>query len=227
VIAMSDRKPIFFTSDLHIGHANSIVFDQRPFKDTDHMHEVLIKNFNNLVPENGCTYFLGDIGLASSETAKKVIGRLNGTKVLILGNHDKGSNAMYGIGFDVVINTASMIIAQEKVTLSHCPLLGVFREKTESMKNAQSKENWHGENRHGAYTVKDEGQFHLHGHIHSGPANGKKRIDGKQMDVGVPANQYRPVTLSQVESWINTYKKNKIDFNKSLDEYVNGEDYGD
>jgi calcineurin-like phosphoesterase family protein len=46
--SMKERKSIFFTSDLHIGHLNSIKFDQRPFRDLDHMHEVLINNYNLL-----------------------------------------------------------------------------------------------------------------------------------------------------------------------------------
>jgi calcineurin-like phosphoesterase family protein len=199
---MSDRKPTFFTSDWHIGHQNVLQFDQRPFNDLDHMHESLIRNFNVQVPAHGVTYFLGDMGLGSSGKLKEVIGRLNGTKVLILGNHDKGSNAMYGAGFDVVLNTASMMIAQQKVTLSHCPLRGAFRESTIGMHNAVLFENWHGENRHHNFSLGHEGQFHLHGHIHSGPANKKARTLGRQMDVGVPANNYRPVGISQVESWI-------------------------
>jgi calcineurin-like phosphoesterase family protein len=208
---MSNRKSIHFTSDWHIGHENSIKFDDRPFKDLDHMHRVLINNYNAQVPEDGLCYFLGDIGLASSETLAKVIAELNGTKVLILGNHDKAHNAMYGLGFDVVLNNGTIYISGERVTMSHCPLRGVFRENTEHMKNAYSSldfkegikdENWHGEHKQQAYSVTDEGQFHLHGHIHSGPVNDKLRIDGKQFDVGVPANKYRPLHISEIESWI-------------------------
>lgn len=204
---MSERKPTFFTSDLHIGHANSIVFDQRPFKDLEHMHRVLINNYNAVVPKDGICYFLGDIGLASTEVTKSVISQMNGTKVLVVGNHDKGYNAMYNIGFDVVMNSCSMTIANERVTLSHCPLLGVYREDVEGMKNSVSTENWHGESRHPMFSVKNEGQFHLHGHCHAGPANNKKVIDNKQMDIGVPGNKYRPVSISEIEAWIAKYKK--------------------
>ncbi len=74
------------------------------------------------------------------------------------------------------------------------------------MRRCDGTENWHGENKHqNRYSFPDFGQFHLHGHIHSGPSNKKKRIDGRQMDVGVPANKYKPVSLSIVESWIYNY----------------------
>jgi calcineurin-like phosphoesterase family protein len=130
-------------------------------------------------------------------------------KILILGNHDRNANSMYKIGFDVVLNSATLYIANERVTMSHCPLRGVYREDTTGMSNAKIGEHWHGENRHQAFSVTDEGQWHLHGHIHSGPANTKLKTDGKQYDVGVCANQYRPVSISVIESWIATFKGNK------------------
>jgi calcineurin-like phosphoesterase family protein len=196
------RRPVFFTSDWHIGHANVLAYDSRPFKDVDHMAEVLVGNFNASVPPHGLTYFLGDMGLCSGEKLKKVIERLNGTKVLVLGNHDKGSEAMYKIGFDVVLNGAVLWIANQRVTLTHCPLKGVWREPVDGMKGAIEGENWHGEKKQHRFTIEDLGQFHIHGHIHS-PNKGKSsRILGRQFDVGVAANNYRPVSISQIESWI-------------------------
>lgn len=212
---MSDRKPTFFTSDWHIGHANSLVFDSRPFKNLDEMHSSLIRIYNSTVPTNGICYFLGDIGLTSNDLVRSIIEQLQGTKVLVLGNHDKGSNSMYKVGFDVVLNGAILYIAKEKVTLTHCPLLGVYREDTSEMKNSNLNENWHGETRHSQYSVKDEGQFHLHGHIHSGPANTKPHTQNRQFDVGLPANSYRPVSISTIESWISleVQKSNRLIFN--------------
>lgn len=199
---MSKFKSIHFTSDLHLGHANSIVFDQRPFKDLDHMHRVIINNWNAQVPDDGIVYVLGDVGLSSAETTAAILAQLKGTKILVRGNHDRGAQACYNLGFDVVLNGAVLHIAGERVTLSHCPLKGVFREDVTGMRNHIAGENWHGESRHAEYTFTDEGQFHLHGHIHSGPANGKPKIDGRQFDVGMPANNYRPVHISQIESFI-------------------------
>jgi calcineurin-like phosphoesterase family protein len=207
------RKATFFTSDWHIGHANAIQFDNRPFKDVNHMHEVLIANYNNTVPDDGLCYFLGDIGLSSSDSTRKVIERLNGIKILVLGNHDKQHNAMYGCGFDVVMNGAVLWIGGKKVTMSHCPLKGVFRENLDHLpehKKTKPPENWHGESREKSeqYTFSDEGQFHLHGHIHSRKDTPhKKTYDGRQMDVGVPAHGYRPVHIGMVESWIARHGK--------------------
>ena len=194
-------KAQFVTSDWHIGHANSIKFDNRPFRDVNHMHEVLVKNYNETVPEDGICYFLGDMGMNTNGEIAKVINRLNGTKVLVLGNHDKGINMMESC-FDLVVNGLVVCVAGERVTMSHCPLKGLFREDTSQFSPAHQGLNWHGELKNDRFTFSNEGQFHLHGHIHSGPSTEKKKILGRQYDVGVPANHYRPVSLVAIESWI-------------------------
>jgi calcineurin-like phosphoesterase family protein len=200
------RKPTFFTSDWHIGHANSIKFDERPFQDLTQMHAALIKNYNAQVPVDGICYFLGDIATHSSELTKEILSKLNGIKVIIVGNHDKNSNALYLMGFDVVLNSATIYIDGERVTLSHCPLRGVFREDVSDMHGGKEGDNWHGESKNQAFSVENEGQFHLHGHIHS-PNGGKStRILGRQFDVGVPANKYRPVPTSVISAWISKTK---------------------
>lgn len=204
---MSDRVGIFFTSDWHIGHANVLIFDNRPFRDLNHMHETLVNNFNATVPARSVTYFLGDMGLCSGDLIRSVVTQLNGIKVLVRGNHDGGTNKMLNLGFDVVLNRAALVIAGRMVTMSHCPIKGLYREDTSTFDRC-SGENWHGENKNWQFTVQNEGQFHLHGHIHS-PNKGKsQKILDRQFDVGVVANGYRPVSISQIESWISKYGRN-------------------
>lgn len=201
-------KPTFFTSDWHIGHEKSIEYDARPFRDLDEMHESLITRYNATVPQSGICYFLGDMG-NKTEDIRKVITRLNGTKVLLVGNHDKGITTMYNCGFDVVIYSASIYVGPYRVTMSHCPLFGIRREDTSKMKGSEN-DNWHGERRpkHKMSALTDEGQFHLHGHIHSRKDKTQSvKILDKQYDVGVTANNYTPVSISQIESWIMTYGK--------------------
>lgn len=204
-----NKKPTFFTSDWHIGHDNCIKYDNRPFKDIHDMHERLIVRYNSVVPKSGICYFLGDMG-NKTEDIRKIMTRLNGTKVLLWGNHDKGVSTMYNCGFDVVLFSATILIHKTMVSMSHCPLRGVYREDLSHIKNQIPGENWHGESRlkHQRCTVTNEGQFHLHGHIHS--RKDKKtsvKILDKQMDVGVTANNYTPVSVSQIEAWIHKYKE--------------------
>ena len=200
------KRKIFFTADWHVGHENCLVFDERPFDNIEQMHRTLIKRFNATVPKYGITYFLGDMGFRGNQLLRSVIDQLNGTKVLVRGNHDGGMYAMYEAGFDVVIDKAQIRIGPNVVTMTHCPLKGVFREDTTGMNRMDGTENWHGEPKHkNNYSIEDFGQFHLHGHIHSRKGKPSPTIEGRQMDVGVTAWNYTPVTLSQVESWIARY----------------------
>ena len=204
------KRKVYFTGDWHIGHQNVMKFDERPFGTLDEMHDTLIKNFNHNVPKHGITYFLGDMGLCSHGLLREVITQLNGTKIIVMGNHDKGMNSLYEAGFDVVMYKAQIMVGKQIVTMSHCPLFGVFREDTSGMRGSDGTENWHGENKHeNKFSFPDFGQFHLHGHIHSRgeKENGKKVISDRQWDISVPGNNYKPVTISQVESWIAKYKE--------------------
>lgn len=203
----------FFTSDWHIGHHNSIKFDKRPFRDLNHMHGVLVNNYNSVVSREDTVYFLGDVGTAFTADSSSLIHKLEGTKVLVLGNHDKKSNRQWlNAGFKVVLNMAAITVGKQLVTMTHCPLRGIKREEVAGMRGAVDGENWHGESKHHNFSLPDFGQFHLHGHIHSRKDKpGSKKILGRQMDVGVVANNYRPVSFSQVESWIAKTLKEEQD----------------
>lgn len=197
------------TSDWHLGHLKSLEYDRRPFRNLNHMHDVLVNNYNATIPKDGTCFFAGDVGW--KEAVLEIIPKLNGTKILILGNHDKGRDLMLQAGFSVVINSASFVIGKNIITISHCPLRGVFREgpinqEGEQMKNFKPFESWHGESRHDAYSLPDFGQFHLHGHTHK--RKGNDVISGKQWDIGVVGNDYRPVSFSQIESWVTKYGRN-------------------
>jgi calcineurin-like phosphoesterase family protein len=197
-------KNHFVTSDWHIGHKKAIEYDKRPFKDVDHMHAKLIENFNKTVPVEGITFHLGDVGISDKNAVRDVINALNGTQILVLGNHDNGVEAMLKLGFDVVVYGMVMWIAGQKVTMSHCPLTGLYRERTDHFHNeAKRGGNWHGEKKNVQYTFQNEGQFHLHGHIHSGKhTQDKETCLGRQMDVGIMAHHWRPVPMAAVESFI-------------------------
>lgn len=188
---------IYFTSDWHIGHKNILQLDQRPFSNLEDMHDTLVSNFNSVVGRNDVTYFLGDMGLCSTSLLGSVINRLNGIRILIRGNHDRNINAMYSAGFHAVTEKAQFSIGEHIITMSHCPLIGVPREET------TTGENWHNEQKYGKkFAFEDIGQYHLHGHIHSSPLNKKKKILGRQMDVGVAAWHYKPVSWDDIQSFI-------------------------
>lgn len=84
---------IFVTSDQHFGHANILNFKDkegnriRPHWDNvEDMDNDLVERYNSVVKPGDKVYFLGDI--AMKRIYIPTVGRLNGDKVLIKGNHD-------------------------------------------------------------------------------------------------------------------------------------------
>lgn len=77
----------FFTSDTHFGHRRIIELCLRPFSSVEEMDEALIANWNARVGRGDRVFHLGDFAFVPSDP---ILDRLNGQKILILGNHDYG-----------------------------------------------------------------------------------------------------------------------------------------
>ena len=80
-------------SDTHFGHEKTCtVFKRedgsplRPFASAEEMDEFMIRAWNDRVRPNDKVYHLGDVVI--NRKFLHVLGRLNGDKVLIRGNHD-------------------------------------------------------------------------------------------------------------------------------------------
>lgn len=89
-------KNIFATSDLHIHHANIIKYCNRPFASMEEMDNILIANWNSVVKPEDEVYLLGDfVWTKSEEDLNSITLRLNGSKHLVLGNHDYFPKEVY------------------------------------------------------------------------------------------------------------------------------------
>lgn len=51
-----DPEHTFFTSDTHFGHANIINLCKRPFRDVNHMNDMLVENWNNVVTDDDTVF---------------------------------------------------------------------------------------------------------------------------------------------------------------------------
>ena len=81
---------IFFTSDLHISHANIIKFCNRPFDSVEEMNRFIIDSWNKSIKPEDEVYFLGDFSFTISKRgARYFLHKLNGKKYFIKGNHDR------------------------------------------------------------------------------------------------------------------------------------------
>ena len=93
-------KNIFFISDTHFGHENMLHFTNydgtrmRPFDSIEELDELMIQNWNEMVKPGDKIYHLGDVFYRHSKP-DELAKRLNGDKVLILGNHDRREARWY------------------------------------------------------------------------------------------------------------------------------------
>ena len=78
----------FYIADCHFGHKNILLFDNRPFSDLHQMEEVMVMLWNATVRKGDTVYILGDFCWGKADEWLRIIRQLNGTKVLITGNHD-------------------------------------------------------------------------------------------------------------------------------------------
>lgn len=115
---------IFLASDHHFGHANILTFKKsdgsplRVFSDVNHMNEYMVMQHNRVVGARDKTYFLGDVTMAKNAKALEILGRMNGEKVLIKGNHDLASASAYLTYFKDIRGTHQL----DGMLLSHIPV---------------------------------------------------------------------------------------------------------
>ena len=170
-----------FYSDPHFGHANIIKYESRPFENALEMNERLICRYNEVVHPGETILWLGDCFLMPFNLASRVMSRLNGSKILIPGNHDRSTRAMLSIGFDLVLPEVFMLIKGHKCRFSHYP----YRTKGQEEAGVGFKR---------PVRSSDKGSILIHGHTH-----GKLKRHSDMIHVGVDAWDYGPVRLEEVE----------------------------
>lgn len=114
-------------ADHHFGHTNILTFTRedgtrlRPFASVEEHDETIIANHNALVAPQDRVYILGD--LAMRRGAIPTVGRLNGRKVLVKGNHDIFKMKEYAPYFDDLRAYVVQLDQQKnKIILSHIPI---------------------------------------------------------------------------------------------------------
>jgi len=111
----------FLIADIHFGHEAIIKYENRPFKNVEEMDENIIKNWNNVVGKHDMIFILGDISFHKSDKTLEIVKRLQGRKILILGNHDTKSVGHYLLmGFEQVSKWP--IIVDDFYIFSHAPV---------------------------------------------------------------------------------------------------------
>jgi len=184
----------YWTSDLHLGHANINLYCKRPMLLDEYVGEdgkwvgewvkhmcgavsdnLLICNMNGVICETDTVYHVGDFCFKTSvKPFKEWQEELRGHWVHFTGNHDENNGVRYGI------DTAVVSIGGYKAFVQHRPI----------ERNCE---------------VPDFCDFVICGHVHE--LWRVKKIDGHiNINVGVDSNKFMPLTDSDV---LGLYTSNK------------------
>ena len=180
---------IYYTADVHFGHAKVLQFDGRPFETIEEHDRFIIERWNAKVTPEDQVYIVGDFCVYSKEKSGYYLEQLNGRKYLIKGNHDsdllKDPDAMSR--FELVENICFIKDREYRIALCHFPLV-----------------EWHQYYR---------GAWHIYGHIHSTRERAFQflRDEEKALNAGIMINHYEPVTMEELIANNRIFKQSDED----------------
>lgn len=190
------KLTIWFTSDLHFGHAAILRFADRPWWHVEEMNRGLIERWNYHVNDDDTVYVLGDFAMGDRSMNVTFAGKLAGHKYLVSGNHDHcwwgGKKTwrewipLYANYFNILNSepgplTVDYPMEDRMLELCHFPRVDAndrYDERYKTWRPDKDGKNWL-----------------LHGHTHS---KEKIRQDARQIHVGTDAWDYAPVALEQL-----------------------------
>ena len=165
-----------YTSDLHLGHANVIKHDNRPFRDVDEMDKTLIELWNARISTDDHVYIVGDLIFRSDKDPVWYLDKLKGHKHLIVGNHDekllKDESAI--AYFESIDRMKDLKEGGNHIVLCHYPMI-----------------EWN------AYY---HGSWHIYGHIHNRRNEAYEAMKKKDhaLNAGCMINNYMPVSFEEL-----------------------------
>lgn len=172
---------ILYTADPHFGHANIVRMCNRPFDCVEEMDEYMIAAWNRKVKPNDTVYIVGDFAHRNANPAHQYLERLNGKKILVLGNHDKPilENKRAVACFESILPITHIFdesCGGHHISICHYPLL-----------------TWPGK----------KGSYMIYGHVHNQTDNQELwwqflKQNDRAFNAGADINNYEPVTLEEL-----------------------------
>jgi calcineurin-like phosphoesterase family protein len=187
---------VWFTADLHLGHANIIRYCLRPFltpaegeravreprgrwrasAETVRRHDdALLETINASVGELDTLWILGDFCWGGLDVSRSYRGRIRCRDVrLVWGNHDQRSIRPL---FGEALEQGMITVAGQDIWLNHYPMR--------------------------SWDKSFNGSWHLYGHVH-----GRLREEDAThptwltRDVGVDACEYRPLSFDELGAYM-------------------------
>ena len=168
----------FFTSDTHYYHNNIIRYCKRPYKNVGQMNEDLIDRWNRRVKPEDEIYHLGDVAMGSNaDLVNNILSRLNGTKYLIRGNHDRKLVDRISKSFEWVKDYYELKVQDDDMDLKQFIVLFHYPMET--------------------WNHSHHGSWHLHGHCHGTLPSGDHQA---RLDVGVDVHDMAPISYEEVKT---------------------------
>ena len=163
-------------SDTHLHHENILKFTDSEgnlirgakFSCVEEMDEHILDKWNSVVKPGDYVYHLGDVTFGDKDRFKAFWPRFNGSKRLIVGNHDDISFLSRGSFFAKV--QLWRMFPDMGLILSHIPL---HPSNLSSLKRGDMR--------------------NVHGHIHQNPSP-----EGDYKNVSVEAIDYTPIHLEEL-----------------------------
>jgi|APCry1669189440_1035222.scaffolds.fasta_scaffold00630_6 calcineurin-like phosphoesterase family protein len=137
-IKLYNKNTIWFVSDTHFGHENSLkLFRQNEFDNVDKMDQHIIEQWNKVVGEQDIVIHLGDFAYRNVKPLESYVNQLNGNIYLLRGNHDNFQSGQVKHLFSVYdyleldVKDEDTKYGWQKIVCMHYPILsynGMYRE---------------------------------------------------------------------------------------------------
>lgn len=165
----------YYIADCHFGDARVMNLSHRPFKSSEEMDELIIKNWNRIIQDWDDVYIVGDL-ICKRVDPIPYLKRLKGRLHLVCGNHDRLmiKNPQARAFFQEIEDYLVVEDRNHRIVLFHYPIL-----------------EWDG-----FYY----GSWHIYGHIHNHSSLTQERVRKlfKALNCGVDLTDFKPVTFDEL-----------------------------
>lgn len=183
-------RDIWIISDTHFCHENILKFTDNDgnlirgdrFSSVDKMNECMMDNWNSVVKPGDIVYHLGDVVIGNHDWFTKNWPKLNGSKRLIVGNHDDIKFLSSG-GFFKKVQMWRMF-PEFGLLFTHVPVHPSNIKIRAKLGNYQE----------GDVGTEQLKFLNVHGHIHQNPSP-----DGPYKNVSVEVTDYTPVHIEELK----------------------------
>lgn len=208
----------FFTSDWHFGHVNILThvparreyLGLSPEADVNDMNDALVELWNRQVKPTDDVWVIGDMCMGKVAETITHVGRLNGHKYLIMGNHDRPHpvatknpdkraewHEMYKEYFDGIHMDMIYDFDGIEIEVNHFPFPGNDHTSGSERYNATDIAEW---------SPVDVGQPLVHGHVHD-----HYKVRDKMLNVGIDAWDGQMFTTQQIGTYFRSQDFTGVD----------------